>query len=67
MLTSNKESIIEYLNSEPNSNTSDISRGVALSRSITYESLCDLEYSGIVARSAGLDGVTLTFNWNLVN
>jgi len=67
MLPELKEAIIAFVGSNPNSCTRTITQGIGEDRTATYEALCTLEEKNIVSRSGGLDGLTITFIWNLLD
>jgi len=67
MLPELKETIIAFVRSNPNSCTRVVTQGIGEDRTTTYEALCDLEEKNIVGRSGGLDGMTITFIWNLLD
>jgi len=67
MLPEIKDTITEFLGSNPGSCTRVVTEGTKLERSVVYEALSDLEYRGTVSRGHGLDGRTISFVWNLLD
>jgi predicted transcriptional regulator len=67
MLPEVKEAIIEFLGSNPGSCTREVVQNVDAERAVVYSTLRELEIKNIVGSSGGLDGMTVTFVWNLLD
>ncbi len=67
MLPELKEAIIAFIGTNPNCCTRVVTAGINEERAATYEALCALEKKHIVYRKGGLDGMTITFIWNILD
>jgi predicted transcriptional regulator len=67
MLPEVKNAIVEFLGSNPGSCTREVVQNAGTERDVVYSTLCELEDKNVVERRGGLDGLTITFVWNLLD